>query len=547
MDNIITLILICGGLSLVLNVLLKKLQVESVIGYIITGMVVGYGFDLEHNANLGMIAEFGIVFLMFTIGLEFSPQKLRSMKKEVFVYGPLQLGVTAAVFFAIGHWGFGAEPAINLIVSLALALSSTAIVLNLLTKNRQTGHSYGRNSVGVLLFQDIAVIPVLLMVSILASSHDSVSQLLLDVVIDGAIIFALLFVVARFVTPFVMEQVIGSRSSELFVGAILVFVIGSAQLAHTMGFSFSLGAFLAGMVIAETHYKHQVEADLTPFRDLLLGLCFITVAMQVNPLFVASNLFSIVAVMIALLVIKALILFGLMRLFNGARASLKTALILSQCGEFAFVVFETAQANNLFMDGDQGQILVMAIVFTMMLTPFLYRYLDPITDSIIKTPDDDGTANDGQEQQVEEQQVVICGFGKLGRRVGELLEHQQIPYCGIEHNTAAFMDAQSKELPVLFGNASRRQFLEGVKIDQARAIIIAMTNEQRISLVAHSIKQAAPHIPVIVSSSNDRLIEELTGIGVSLAIDSHEQNALSLIDQLPLTGNTEARSRDESL
>lgn len=532
MDNIITLILICGIVSLVLNILLKKLQVESVIGYIITGMAVGFGFDLQHNASLGMIAEFGIVFLMFTIGLEFSPQKLRMMKKEVFVYGALQMGATTAAFFAIGHWGFSAEPAVNLIVSLALALSSTAIVLNLLTKNRQTGHSYGRNSVGVLLFQDIAVIPILLMVSIFSSTHESVPSLLLDVVIDGAIIFALLFVVARFITPFLMEQVIGSRSSELFIGAILVFVIGSAQLAHTLGFSFSLGAFLAGMVIAETHYKHQVEADLTPFRDLLLGVFFITVGMQVNPLFVANNLVAILAVMLGLLVIKTSILFVLMRLFNGTRASLKTALILSQCGEFSFVVFETAQANNLFMEPELGQTLVMAIVFTMMLTPFLYRYLDKITDILVKTPDKDSDADDEPQHQVAQQHVVICGFGKLGQQVGALLEQQQIPYSGIEHNATAFINSQSRGLPVLFGNASRRQFLEGVKIDQASAIIIAMTNEQRIRLVAHSIKQAAPDVPVIVSSSNERLVDELIELGVSQAIDSQQQKALSLIEPL---------------
>ncbi len=532
MDNIITLILICGGVSLVLNVLLKKLQVESVIGYIITGMAVGFGFDLEHNASLGMIAEFGIVFLMFTIGLEFSPQKLRLMKKEVFIFGPLQMAVTAAAFFAIGHWGFAAEPAVNLIVSLALALSSTAIVLNLLTKNRQTGHSYGRNAVGVLLFQDIAVIPLLLMVSIFSSTHESVPELLLDVVIDGAIIFVLLFVAARFVTPYLMDQVIGSRSSELFIGAILVFVIGSAQLAHTLGFSFSLGAFLAGMVIAETHYKHQVEADLTPFRDLLLGVFFITVGMQVNPLFVADNLVAIVAVMVGLLAIKTLVLFGLMRLFNGARASLKSALILSQCGEFSFVVFETAQANNLFMEPDRGQILVMAIVFTMMLTPFLYRYLDRITDLLINTSDEDTASDEVHSIQIAQQQVVICGFGKLGQQVGELLEQQQIPYSGIEHNASAFVDSKSKGLPVLFGNASRRQFLEGLKVDQARAIIIAMTNEQRIRLVAHSIKQAAPDLPIIVSSSNERLVAELTQMGVSQAIDSQQHKAQSLIEPL---------------
>ncbi|HEY5717605.1 MAG TPA: cation:proton antiporter, partial [Motiliproteus sp.] len=173
MDSIITLILICAGVSLLLNVVLKKFHVESVIGYIITGMVVGFAFDLENNLSLGVIAEFGIVFLMFTIGLEFSPEKLRLMKKEVFLFGTLQMLLTSALFFAVGHWWVGMEPKINLIVSLALSLSSTAIVLNLLTKSRRIGRSYGRNAVGVLLFQDIAVIPILLMVAVFSSGEQS--------------------------------------------------------------------------------------------------------------------------------------------------------------------------------------------------------------------------------------------------------------------------------------------------------------------------------------------------------------------------------------
>ena len=532
MENIILIILICAAVSLVLNVLLKKLQVESVIGYILTGMAVGFAFDLEHNANLEMIAEFGIVFLMFTIGLEFSPQKLRLMKKEVFLYGPLQMAITASAFFAVGHWGFAIEPAVNLIVSLALALSSTAIVLNLLTKNRKVGNRYGRNSVGILLFQDIAVIPLLLMVSIFASTRESVPELLLDVLIGGAIVFVLLFVGARFVTPYLMEQVIGARSNELFVGAILLFVIGAAQLAHTLGFSYSLGAFLAGMVIAETHYKHQVEADLIPFRDLLLGVFFITVGMQVNPLFVLDNLFVIVAVMLGLLAAKTLILFALMRVFNGTRTSLKTALLLSQCGEFSFVVFEAAQANNLFMDPELGQVLVMAIVFTMMLTPFLFRLLDPITDALVRSPAQPASPDEGALQNIEEQQVIICGFGSLGQRVGAHLELSGICYIGIEHEGSSFRAAQKQGLPVVFGNAGRRQFLEGIKIDQARAVIIAMSNEQRILLVAQSIRHVAPQVPIMVCTSNERLKDELVRFGVSQPIDNLEQTAITLVESV---------------
>ncbi len=533
MDNLITIILICAAMSLLLNVVLKKVQVESVIGYILTGVAVGFAFDLQHSDSLDAIAEFGIVFLMFTIGIEFSPEKLRLMKREVFLLGPLQIAVTASLFFAIGHWWLDLSPPVNLIVCLALSLSSTAIVLNLLTKSRKISRRYGRNSVGILLFQDIAVIPILLMVSILAKSQQSVAQLILEVVYGGAVVFLLLFLGGRILTPFVLKHVIGSRSNELFVGGILVFVVGSAQLAHHLGFSHSLGAFLAGMVIAETQYKHQVVADMTPFRDILLGVFFITVGIQVNPPFVASNILTILALMLGLLVVKSAVLFAIVRLFNGTHTALKTALLLSQCGEFSFVVFETAQLNDIFVDSQQAQLLIMAIVMTMMLTPFIFRYLDPIAETLSREPEHrPGYGNDDIDLEVNERYVVICGYGALGQRVGTRLDAAGIPFVAIEHDGRSFRASRDRGLPVYFGNAASRQFLEKINIDNARAVVVAMSNEPRILLVAQSVRAIAPDVPILVCASNVQLGRELTDIGVSEPIDSVEQAAQALVQQL---------------
>jgi CPA2 family monovalent cation:H+ antiporter-2 len=533
MDNVITIILICGGISLALNVVLKKVQVESVIGYILTGVIVGYIFDLQQSDSLGTIAEFGIVFLMFTIGIEFSPEKLRLMTKEVFLFGALQVAVTALVFFAIGHWLVGLELRVNLIVCLALSLSSTAIVLNLLTRSRKISGRYGRNSVGILLFQDIAVIPILLMVAILAKSQQSVTSLLLEVAYGGIVVFLLLFVGGRFVTPFALKHVIGTRSHELFVGGILVFVVGAAQFAHYLGFTYSLGAFLAGLVIAETQYRHQVVADMIPFRDILLGVFFITVGIQVDPLFVASNFLTIMAVTLGLLLVKSVVLFAIMRVFNGTRTSLKTALLLSQCGEFSFVVFETAQYNNLFMDPERAQILIMAIVMTMMLTPFMFRYRDPIVSRISSSVGlavDNGS--DDIELEVNERYVVICGYGMLGQRVGVHLDAQGIPFIAVEHDGSAFRTWRERGAPVLFGNAASRQFLEKIHIDNARAVVIAISNEARVLLVAQSVRSISPDVPIMVCAANVQLGRELSDIGVYEPIDSVEQAATALVERL---------------
>ncbi len=533
MDDVITIILICGSISLALNVVLKKVQVESVIGYILTGVAVGFAFDLQHSDSLGAIAEFGIVFLMFTIGIEFSPEKLRLMTREVFVLGPLQLVLTASIFFAIGHWWLGLAPSVNLIVCLALSLSSTAIVLKLLTKSRKIDRRYGRNSVGILLFQDIAVIPILLMVAILAKSEQSVTVLFMEVVYGGIVVFLLLFIGGRFVTPFVLKHVIGTQSHELFVGGILVFVVGAAQLAHNLGFTHSLGAFLAGLVIAESQYRHQVVADMTPFRDILLGVFFITVGIQVDPVFVAANFLTIVALMLGLLLVKSVVLFAIIRLFNGTRTSLKTALLLAQCGEFSFVVFETAQHNNLFMDPQRAQMLIMAIVMTMMLTPFIFRSLDPIVSRLYSRASlgkDNGT--DDIELEVNEPYVVICGYGMLGQRVGAHLDAQGIPFVAIEYDGSSFRAWKERGAPLVFGNAASRQLLEKVHIDNARAVVIAISNESRILLVAQSVRSIAPQVPIMVCAANVQLGQELSDIGVFEPIDSVEQAAQALVQRL---------------
>jgi len=533
MDNVITIILICAGISLLLNVVLKKVQVESVIGYILTGVAVGFAFDLQHSASLDKIAEFGIVFLMFTIGVEFSPEKLRLMQKEVFLLGPLQMAITASIFFAIGHWWLALDASVNLIVCLALSLSSTAIVLNLLTKSRKISRRYGRNSVGILLFQDIAVIPILLMVSILAKSQQSVAELLLDVVFGGVVVFLLLFLGGRILTPFVLKHVIGTRSNELFVGGILLFVVGAAQLADYLGFSHSLGAFLAGMVIAETQYKHQVVADMTPFRDILLGVFFITVGIQVDPLFVLSNLPAIVALMLGLLVVKSAVLFAIVRAFNGTHTALKTSLLLAQCGEFSFVVFETAQLNNLFVDSQKAQLLIMAITLTMMLTPFVFRYMDQIVSKLSREPEHrPGYGNDDIDLEVNERYVVICGYGVLGQQVGVRLDAAGIPFVAIEHDGRSFRSSRDRGASVYFGNAASRQFLEKINIDNARAVVVAMNNEPRILLVAQSVRAVAPDVPVMVCVSNPQLEKELTDIGVAEPIDSVGQVATALVQQL---------------
>ncbi|HEY5718282.1 MAG TPA: NAD-binding protein, partial [Motiliproteus sp.] len=254
--------------------------------------------------------------------------------------------------------------------------------------------------------------------------------------------------------------------------------------------------------------------------------------MQVNPLFVLDNLVVIVAVMVGLLLVKSLVLFAMLRLFSGTRTAIKSALLLAQCGEFSFVIFETAQLNNLFVSPERGQILVMAVVLTMMLTPFVFQHLDGLTARLTREPEGDEDVVGVSHSEQDPRPVVLCGFGSLGQRVAAKLEAAGVPYVAVEHDGSSFRSAKERGLPVYFGNAANRHFLEKIKVEHARAVVIAMSNEPRILLVAHAVRHMAAEVPIMVCASNAQLEAELQAIGVAKPIDSLDQSAEGLARQV---------------
>jgi len=272
-------------IATITNLILIRFHIPTIIGYIATGIIISYFLQLSHathSAELHTIAEFGIVFLMFTIGLEFSIHHLVKMRYEVFLYGSLQVGISMLVFYMLSHYIFSLDFQSSIIIAAALALSSTAIVLKILNSNREISKEYGKRSLGILIFQDIMVVPILLMITILSADNISLGSLLLKTFFDALLLFAALWAFGKFILEPFFQEVVKSDSHEIFIGSVLFLVMGASTLAHSLGFSYSLGALIAGMIIAETRYKHQVEADLIPFRDLLLGLFFITVGMQID-------------------------------------------------------------------------------------------------------------------------------------------------------------------------------------------------------------------------------------------------------------------------
>jgi len=519
-------------IATMLNLFIKRFGIPTIIGYITTGTIIAYGFGLHdavHSHELKEIAEFGVVFLMFTIGLEFSISHLSRMKKEVFVYGGLQVIVTAALFTFIGHYIFGIDIKASIIIGLALALSSTAIVLKLLNESGEINKVYGRRVLGVLLFQDIAVIPILLMITIFSSTQSSVSVLLIETFIDATILLIGLYVAGKYLLAPFLYQVTKTKSNEIFIGSVLLLVIGSSYVAHLFGFSYSLGAFIAGMMIAETQYKHQIEADLIPFRDLLLGVFFITVGMQLDFKIIFENIGIIVVLLPLLIIIKIAIIFAIMRFTINTRESFKTAVSLFQLGEFALVIFELSFARDL-IDITTGQTLIVIVVISMIMTPFILKNISSIADLLNKRKE----ANGGYPQLDKEKltnHIVLIGFGRLGRRIAEQIRKNGDEFIAIEYDIKNVQDAQKEGLPVVYGNAAKKDILKSVNIEKASSVIISLGNSKKLNHICEVVHELAQDKKTVVKVNKFEEKEFLERFNFSHIIVETEKTANAMYEE----------------
>lgn len=347
MELFLELFLIVSALAIVLNVIFKMVEIPTIIGYIVTGICLNHIYNLSNKAEISHVAEFGIVFLMFTIGLEFSLKYLMQMKKDVFLNGILQMSISTIFFAFAAYEIFGINIKAAIIIGSALSLSSTAIVLKILNDRNQISQIYGRKALGILLFQDIAVIPILLMIDIFGSTDSTpVIYLILKTCISAVIVIGLLFLIGKYLFNAILNKILQTDSKEIFLISILFTVVGSSFIAHIFGFSYTLGAFIAGIIIAETEYKDQIEAVLIPFRDILLGLFFITVGMQINFDTIKENYGLILALVFVIMAIKTLIVYFILYFSVKRRVAFKAAISISQIGEFALAIFSIMLAHS---------------------------------------------------------------------------------------------------------------------------------------------------------------------------------------------------------
>jgi CPA2 family monovalent cation:H+ antiporter-2 len=526
------LVLILLGSAVLVVVAFRLLRLPPLLGYLVVGVAVG-PFALAWIPDTGEgrhLAEFGVVFLMFSIGLEFSLLKLFQLRRAVFGLGLAQVLVTLALVLAAAVF-VGAPWQAALAVGGALAMSSTAIVLRILSERRELDTPHGRDIIGVLLFQDLAVIPLLIVIPAIAEgSGDLGWRLGIAVFKAGVVLVVLLFLGQRLMRAW-FHVVARRRSHELFILNVLLITLGLAWLTEQAGLSLALGAFLAGMLIAETEYRHQVEEDIRPFREVLLGLFFVTMGMRLDLGTVAAN-FSMTLVLTTLLIaVKFAMITGLARLFRaGPGAALRTGLALAQAGEFGLVLMVQAQSLAL-LDRDFSQLVVAAMLLSMLAAPFLIHASNRLAlrwSSAEWMLQSLALHRVAAQSLAAERHVVICGYGRTGQRLAHLLEEERIAFVALDSDSERVRGAAAAGENVVYGDASRRETLIAAGVVRASALVVTFADTQLALRILHHVRELNPSLPVIVRTLDDADMDRLIAAGAAEVVPETLESSLML-------------------
>ena len=531
MQNALLYIIAALGVSTALNIVLKRYGLSVIIGYIFTGIALSYGFDLRNITDTHVveeISEFGIVFLMFTIGLEISLAKMNTMKKIIFLNGFLQVALTSAIIYAISIHLFLLDSKTALIVSLSFSLSSTAVVLGYLKSSKEIYSAYGQRSTGILIFQDIAVIPILILIGILGNEDSSsLSTIIYDTFMSATIVLVGLYFIGKKIIVYLLNFSASSELDELFMSSVFFIVFGASLLAHSFGFTYSLGAFIVGMVIAETKYHHKVEADIAPFKDLLLGVFFIVVGMKIDIALFMKDTGLIFGLFAMVLILKIFVIFVILRLSATPSVSLKTALSLSQVGEFSFVVFALAGGEGL-IDIKLAQDLVLVVILSMMITPFFISKVRNIADFFIKEKADIPEVINMKKRK---NHIVVCGYGVVGRFVEKELSLHNVDFLVVDNNPKHVKKALDAGYEAYLGDMSRQSIVEALHVQNAAAVIVTLDNIDKKRMICETILKSTKDVNLVVKVVSLEEKEMLKDLDISVIVDGKVEVAKVLVER----------------
>lgn len=506
----------------------QRLRASPVLGYLAAGLLIGphgLGF-IRDSASAHTMAEFGVVFLLFMIGLELSFQRLRALARYVFGLGSLQVVVSGILIGGIA-WTLGSTVEAASIIGGGLALSSTALVLQLLVEKGERATRFGQVSFAILLLQDIAVVPLLILVILLGQGEGSFITAVGGATLRAAVALVLVVGIGRLILRPIFRIIAGTKSSELFVATTLLTVLGTAWLLSLGGLSMALGAFLAGLLLSETEYRHQVEADIRPFRGILLGLFFMTVGMSINIPLIGAQMGQIAIILAALLIGKSIITGILCRGFGlPFSVSLRTGMLLSQGGEFGFILFASASALGV-VPVETAQMLLAVIVLSMVATPAM-AYLGNRGFRFFAAREREPSTGVDEISDDLEDHVVIAGFGRVGQTVANVLSAGGIPFVALDLDADRVSKCRRIGMPVFFGDASRIDVLKAAGAERARGAVITIDQPDTASLLVAALKQYAPDLEIFVRARDLSHSRELEEAGATAVVPEIIEASLQL-------------------
>ncbi|HAT30220.1 MAG TPA: potassium transporter [Janthinobacterium sp.] len=540
MFSSLELTLLLLGSAVLGVVAFRMMHLPPMLGYLAVGIVIGpHALGLaEQNEASQTLAEFGVVFLMFSIGLEFSLPKLMAMRRIVFGLGLAQVVLTIIATMVFGWLVASKLPAsihlswqASFALGGALAMSSTAIVSKMLTERLELESAHGRKIIGILLFQDLAVVPLLILIPSLAKNPHTILATLAWASGKAVVVLVLLLVIGQKLVRGWFTIVVKRRSQELFMLNLLLITLGAAWITERAGLSLALGAFVAGMLISETEFKHQVEEDIKPFRDVLLGLFFITVGMLLNIRVVLDNWWLVLLLLCGPVLLKFALIAVLAKLFGASDGiSMRTGLALAQAGEFGFVLLNLAGGVDL-MDSFVIQVVLASMVLSMLAAPFIIAKSDQI---VMKMSSNEWMMQSlaltkiASRTMATQKHVIIAGFGRSGQSLATLLSEEKIDYHALDLDPERVQEAQAAGAKVSYGDAGRRESLIAAGIKRASAIVITYAGTPAALRLLHLAHELAPTLPVIVRSVDDSDLDQLKAAGAAEVVPELLEGSLML-------------------
>lgn len=530
-------LLILLAASVPIAFIFHRLRLPTIAGFMITGVLIGpYGLGLLQNVEaIELMAEIGVALLLFTIGLEFSLRRLLEMKRLVLLGGTLQVLLSILVVTGIAY-ALGRSISQAIFFGFLYALSSTAIVLKTYIDRAEVDAPHGRAAVGILLFQDLSIVPMMLLIPILSGRNAGSTSQIAITFATAIIAIAVIYLATRRVIPYMLHHIVRLRSPEVFITSVVLICFGTSFLIAQFGLSLALGAFIAGMVLSESEYNHQIIADILPFRDVFNSLFFISIGMLLSLGALASNIFAVILLVTALIAIKALIVLSVVRtLGHSLRIATMTGIGLSQIGEFSFILAKTGVQEGLLPQLDYQRFLAASII-SMIATPFLIKAAPRIgyaVQSLFGASALEPTVASYEPEDDEmNEHVIIVGYGFNGRNLAKVLRRTRVPYLVLELNADAVRSARAEGERVIYGDATRREVLHHVGIENARVLVLAISDPAATRHTVSVGREVNPDIHIIVRTRYMSEITDLRELGADEVIPEEFETSIEIFSRV---------------